>query len=192
MNDVLEPPDEPRRAGPATAAGGPAHLLPETLTADDVIAFSVFYRAEIKALVNFLLWMGAGLADATDIAQETMTTAYKKWSSIRNHRAWARRVASRVYGHRLFSHEMATEPEILSPLLPASSDIAAWEQRHDVLRLLATLPERQRQVMAWTYDGYTPQEIAEELGIAAEAVRASLKLARRRLTEGVRREGTAG
>ncbi|MFJ6199127.1 sigma factor-like helix-turn-helix DNA-binding protein [Micromonospora sp. NPDC092111] len=37
--------------------------------------------------------------------------------------------------------------------------------------------------MAWTFDGYRPQEIADELDISPEAVRASLKLARRALAE---------
>ncbi|MFY1698586.1 sigma factor-like helix-turn-helix DNA-binding protein [Solwaraspora sp. WMMA2101] len=84
---------------------------------------------------------------------------------------------------------MVTEPELLSPLLSASADISAWEQRHDVIRLLAILPWRQRQVMAWTFDGYQPQEIAVELEITPEAVRASLKLARRALAEHLRRAG---
>jgi len=190
MNHVLEPPDEPGRTLPTTATGAPAHHDPDAPLVD-VAAYSAFYRAEVKALVNFLLWMGAGLADATDIAQETMIEAYQGWPSIRHPRAWTRRVASRRYGRQQFGQEVVTEPELLSPLLSASADIAAWEQRHDVLRLLAMLPWRQRQVMAWTFDGYQPQEIAVELQITAEAVRASLKLARRTLAERLGRAGGA-
>jgi len=190
MNHVLEPPDEPGRTLPTTATGAPAHHDPDAPLVN-VAAYSAFYRAEVKALVNFLLWMGAGLADATDIAQETMIEAYQGWPSIRHPRAWTRRVASRRYGREQFGQEVVTEPELLSPLLSASADIAAWEQRHDVLRLLAMLPWRQRQVMAWTFDGYQPQEIAVELQITAEAVRASLKLARRTLAERLGRAGGA-
>ncbi|WBB88168.1 sigma-70 family RNA polymerase sigma factor [Micromonospora sp. WMMC264] len=182
MNDVLEPPDETGRSLPTTAAGVPARHDPDTPPVD-VAAYSAFYRTEVKALVNFLLWMGAGLADATDIAQETMIEAYQSWPSILHPRAWTRRVASRRYGRRRFGQEVAIEPERLSPLLPACADISAWEQRHEVLRLLAMLPWRQRQVIAWTFDGYRPQEIADELDITPEAVRASLKLARRALAE---------
>ncbi|ROO61867.1 RNA polymerase sigma-70 factor (ECF subfamily) [Micromonospora sp. Llam0] len=188
MNHVLEPPDEPGRTLPTTATGAPGHHDPDPPLVD-VAAYSAFYRAEVKALVNFLLWMGAGLADATDIAQETMIEAYQSWPSIRHPRAWTRRVASRRYGRRQFGQEVITEPELLSPLLSASADLCAWEQRHDVLRLLAMLPWRQRQVMAWTFDGYQPQEIAVELEITPEAVRASLKLARRALAEHLRRAG---
>ena len=188
MTDVLEPPDEPGRSLPTATPGVPARHHPDTPPVD-VAAFSAFYRAEVKALVNFLLWIGASLADATDIAQETMIEAYRKWPSIQQPRAWTRRVASRQYGHRRFGQEIAIEPEIFSPLLRAPADIAAWEQRHEVLRLLATLPWRQRQVMAWTFDGYQPQEIADELNITPEAVRASLMLARRALAEGLGQAG---
>jgi RNA polymerase sigma factor (sigma-70 family) len=188
MNDVLEPPDEPGRTLPTTATGVPARHDLDTPPVD-VAAYSAFYRAEVKALVNFLLWMGAGLADATDIAQETMIEAYQSWPSIRHPRAWTRRVASRRYGRQQFGQEVVTEQELLSLLLPASADNAAWEQRHDVLRLLATLPWRQRQVMAWTFDGYQPKEIAVELDVTPEAVRASLKLARRTLADHFGRAG---
>ena len=43
--------------------------------------------------------------------------------------------------------------------------------------------------MAWTLDGYTPAQIANELGITAEAVRSSLKKARRTLAAYLRTEG---
>ncbi|MFJ6199126.1 RNA polymerase sigma factor [Micromonospora sp. NPDC092111] len=141
MNHVLEPPDEPARSMPTTAADVPDHYRPDTPLVD-VAAFSAFYRAEVKALVNFLIWMGAGVADAADIAQETMIEAYRSWPSIQHPRAWTRRVASRQYGRRHFGQEVTTEPETLNPLLSTSADICAWEQRHDVLRLLTTLPWR--------------------------------------------------
>jgi RNA polymerase sigma factor (sigma-70 family) len=188
MNDVLEPPDESGRSLPTAAPDVPACPRPQTPPVE-VAAFGAFYRAEVKALVNFLLWMGAGIADAADLAQETMIEAYRSWPSIQHPRAWTRRVASRQYGRRRYGHEVATEPEDLSPLLRAPADIAAWEQRHEVLRLLATLPWRQRQVMAWTFDGYPPQDIANELDITPQAVRASLKLARRTLAAGLSQAG---
>lgn len=65
-----------------------------------------------------------------------------------------------------------------SPLLATDTDLDSFEQRHHVLPLLEQLPSRQRQVMAWTYDGCTPTEIAEELKMNPEAVRSSLKKAR--------------
>ena len=61
------------------------------------------------------------------------------------------------------------------------TDWEAFEQRHEILRVLERLPLRQRQVMTWTYDGCTPTEIAEALTMTPEAVRSSLKKARTNL-----------
>jgi RNA polymerase sigma-70 factor (ECF subfamily) len=58
-----------------------------------------------------------------------------------------------------------------------------------VLQVLRLLPYRQRQVMAWTYDGYTPAEIATFLNLDAGAVRASLHKARETLKRQLIGEG---
>jgi RNA polymerase sigma factor (sigma-70 family) len=58
-----------------------------------------------------------------------------------------------------------------------------------VLGLLRLLPPRQRQVMAWVYDGYTPAEIATFLGLDPGTVRASLHKAREMLKYHLTGEG---
>lgn len=160
----------------------------------DVEAFSAFYRAEVRGLVNFLIWMGAGPAAAADLAQDTLIDAYRGWADIAHPRAWVRRVASRKYLRQLMHDETPVDPaDEAGPLLlkATQNEIAAWEQRHDVLRLVATLPPRQRQVMAWSLDGYRPEEIAAELNQSPEAVRSSLLRARRALAERLREGGSA-
>jgi RNA polymerase sigma-70 factor (ECF subfamily) len=130
------------------------------------------------------MWQGAQLSDAVELTQATMAEAYKYWSTIRVPEAWARRVASRALVRKTASVEDPVDeiPEP-SPLLPPLTNILAWEQRHEVLCLLSLLPPRQRQVMAWSLQGFTPAEIAEELKITGEAVRASLKKARTTLAQ---------
>ncbi len=76
-----------------------------------------------------------------------------------------------------------------SSLPPPPTNIQAWEQRHEVLRLLDRLPPLQRQVMALTLDSYTPAEISSELEITPEAVRSRLLRARRTLAEYLRSTG---
>ena len=145
-------------------------------------SFNAFYRSFTPTLVAFLVWQGASLADAADVAQEAMIQAYQRWPTIRHPQAWTRRVASRAYTRRVASIEdLVPSLASITPLLPVETDVAAWEQRHDVLRLLAVLPPRQRQVMAWTLDGYTPSEIAKELIMTPESVRTNLVKARRSL-----------
>lgn len=147
-------------------------------------AFSAFYRASTEKLVAFLMWQGARPADAIEIAQDTMAAAYRSWDHIAHPRAWVRRVASRGYARRIASLEedlVETPPEQRTPLLRADSDPDVLIERHEVLRLLALLPSRQRQIMAWTFDDYSPAEIAQELGMPSDAVRSSLRKARRTL-----------
>ncbi|WP_256790132.1 RNA polymerase sigma factor [Frankia sp. AvcI1] len=148
------------------------------------VVFEDFYQEFTPTLVAFLLWQGARLADAADIVQETMTTAYRRWTDIKHPRAWTRTVASREYVRRIASVEdpVGDLSEVVV-LLPANGDLAAFEQRHEVLRLLKLLPHRQRQVMAWAFLGYTPAETADELKISSDAVRSTLKLARRALAQ---------
>lgn len=144
--------------------------------------FAAFYQENTKSLVAFLLVQGANLIDATDIVQDTMTAAYRRWRSIEHHRAWAYRVTSRALIRRISTiHEdPVAEPSQPSPLL-RDTDIDHWEQHQDIARVISRLPPRQRQIMAWTLFGYTPTEIAGELNITPEAVRSTLLKARRAL-----------
>lgn len=169
-------PDQPRSQQSVTQGPAP--------TVD--VAFSAFYRRFVPTLVGFLVWQGARLPDAADLAQVAMSEAYRYWSTIREPEAWVRRVASRA----LVRHIARVEPEDpageipeRSSLLRSLTNVTAWEQQHEVLRLLDLLPPRQRQVMAWTLEGYTPAEIAKELKIESDAVRSSLSKARKTLAQ---------
>lgn len=59
-----------------------------------------------------------------------------------------------------------------------SGELDAGLEEDTVLALLSQLPPRQRQVMAFAFDGYTPKETAISLGIPAGTVRLSLHKAR--------------
>jgi RNA polymerase sigma factor (sigma-70 family) len=55
------------------------------------------------------------------------------------------------------------------------------DQERFVLAALAGLPGKQRQVMAWSMDGFSPGEIAQVLGEEPAAVRQNLRRARQNL-----------
>ncbi|MEU4098359.1 sigma-70 family RNA polymerase sigma factor [Streptomyces sp. NPDC026673] len=170
-----EPADYPMRPAPtsAPAAPGREHRRVEQ-------EFTAFYCSTVKPLVGFLVNLGAPLPVAADIAQDTMLTAYRTWSAIRQPRAWAHSVASRALIRAIA--EVREEPvdEVPEPtsLLPRPDAFAEWQARYDLLPLLRALPHRQRQVLAWSLSGFTPAETAEQLEIRPEAVRASLRKAR--------------
>lgn len=186
-NNVSGPPPEDGTAGPLT--GTPDGPGSPTRVPRSTTEFECFYRAEARDLVRFLVWLGAPLADAADVAQDTMIEAYRQWSTIRRPRAWIRTVASRTFLRRLAQVDQPVEDVDGRPLLSDSCDlITAWLQHQEILRLLALLPPRQRQVMAWIFDGYSPKRIAPELGITPDDVRSNLRLARRALAEHLRKE----
>lgn len=185
--DSRPDPPEPVTAREALSARPRPDSSPSP-SAETITAFSAFYREFVPILVGFLIWQGARPTDAADIAQETMAAAFRSWESIDNPQAWTRRVASRAYARRIASVDedlVADVPEARSPLIGDPSAVDAVVERHEVLRLLALLPPRQRQVMAWTVDGFAPSEIAAELKMEPDAVRASLYRARRALAREV-------
>jgi DNA-directed RNA polymerase specialized sigma24 family protein len=100
-----------------------AHATSDTEQADVDVTFTAFYLETIKPLVGFLLLQGARLADATDIAQDTMTAAYGRWRSIEHPRAWAHRVASRALIRKIASvrEDSVIETPEPSPLLRATN-----------------------------------------------------------------------
>lgn len=144
--------------------------------------FAQFYRDQRPRLVAFLVYLGADQQTALDVSQETMLAAYRDWATIRHPHRWIRVVASRALLRILTNgRELPAEgsdSEAMST--PNVLDVVLQREQHQ--RLLATmrlLPVRQRQVLAWTYDGYHPHEIADMLGISRDAVRANLMKARR-------------
>lgn len=167
-----------------------AELIDAEADRRDKAAFEAFYRRFVPRLVGFLICQGAGLQVAADIAQETMIKAWRGWSRIDFPEPWARRTASRaLIRHLIDDRETPTGPVPDSTLITNPDVIGEFESRHVIIPLVRRLPTRQRQVLAWTLAGDTPSEIAGELGLTPEAVRASLKVARRKIAQMLDVEG---
>lgn len=66
---------------------------------------------------------------------------------------------------------------------PQFADLSLSEEAKQVYEAIACLPPKQRQVMAWHYDGYQAGEIAKILGMSQELVRSHLRYARKRLKQ---------
>jgi RNA polymerase sigma factor (sigma-70 family) len=140
--------------------------------------FATFYRQQTPGLVAFVMWLGAPVHDAENIAQETMLRAYKGRKAIEHPRTWIRVVASREYFRSVLNGNDDPVAEVPETSRPGIDAAVTGEEQARVLALLRRLPPRQRQIMAWVYDGYKPKEIAVLLGIELNAVRVSLHKAR--------------
>lgn len=175
---------EPDPAGPANSAatGNEPDCTSGRAEADDD-AFVEFYRAYAKSLVAFLLMQGACLADAAELAQDTLCAAYQHWPTIEHPKAWTRRVASRALIRRKLAEHETPVDQLPHPstLLRSDVDIEHWERQHDLLRALVGLSHRQRHVMALHLHGVDNTQIATELGITPGAAREHLSQARHAL-----------
>jgi RNA polymerase sigma factor (sigma-70 family) len=99
------------------------------------------------------------------------------WRTIRFPHAWVRKVAQ----HEYFRHCRDAARETSLDAAPGRADrpagisaAVALEQQADtreILTAIAALPPKQRQVMAWHWDGFSDAEVARELGDSEAAVR---------------------
>jgi RNA polymerase sigma-70 factor (ECF subfamily) len=146
-------------------------------------SFGEFYAREILRLLQFMRKQGASWDDAWDASQEAFTEALRRWRTIENPRAWVRTTATRAYIRQQARGQEDEERVARADWTPRPpfDKLEISEQESLILKIIASLPPRQRQVMAWHYDGYSNIEIAEILGLSADAVGASLYQARQQL-----------
>ncbi|WP_410593764.1 RNA polymerase sigma factor [Amycolatopsis sp. lyj-23] len=140
--------------------------------------FDAFFRADFPALVAFLCKAGFEVETARDVAAEAMLHALEAWPVVEDPRAWVRRVAGRLIdapaGARVDWAPVGDPQD--------DEELAGLVDQHaGLIELLASLPGKQRMVLAWSLDGFTPSQIAEALRIAPATVRSTLRHVRERL-----------
>lgn len=153
--------------------------------------FASFYRGHHGRLVSYLIYQGASVHLAAELAQEAMITAFQRWQEISSPRAYAWTVAYRAFTRHALHDAEEPVAEVPEPtiVLPHPQEAEIWLGKQQIVKVLRALPPRQRQVLALVFDGWTPAEIAELLGIASAAARASLMKARRNAAEYLRHLG---
>jgi RNA polymerase sigma factor (sigma-70 family) len=155
----------------------PAVAIPESL------AFETFFHGEYPQLCRALVLLVGDAFEAEELAQEAMTRVLERWDRVREmdsptgyvyrtalnlQRKRIRRLAVRA--RRVFADEPTDD------LAPAADD------RHDVRRALASLPEGQRAALVLVE--WLEMDIAEAatvLGIKAGSVRVRLHRGREAL-----------
>jgi RNA polymerase sigma factor (sigma-70 family) len=149
----------------------------------EIVEFSKFYMENVPRLIAFLACRGVSVIDAADCVQETLIDALPPvWGTLEYPYAWCRRVAHRKSCELAQRRREApcADPELVGPpLVAAGVDVEYLESNHEFLYWLSRLGGgKQREVLAWTYDGAAPAEIAAELGMDPATVRSTLRNAR--------------
>ena len=149
------------------------------------MTFEEFVSARLGALVRYATVVTWDPHLAEDITQNVLVRAQARWSRISALEApehylkrmvvneflsWRRRRAAR---------SIPLTGEVLAGLMPPAPDpTAPRDERDAMLRLIATLPPRQRAVIALRfYEDLPTDQIAEILGCRAVTVRTHLSRA---------------
>jgi RNA polymerase sigma-70 factor (ECF subfamily) len=146
--------------------------------------FARFYREHFRRVTAYLTALGATVDQAADAAQDAMITVYEHWADITSPRAYLYKAAHRAFirDARAAARLPASldSPELAGLQDPREPDgLEMVLQTERAIQLLRTLPPLQRQVLALTYDDWTPAQIAELLAIHPATIRSTLRHARR-------------
>jgi RNA polymerase sigma-70 factor (sigma-E family) len=162
--------------GAAAGAWGGIGDDPRAWTPDQAV--TVLHAAHYRGLVR----TAALLLHRTDLAEEVVQDAFvglhRRWGRLRDpERAVAYLRQSTVNGARSAGRRMATaqrkQPALEAGLTAVPDPAGGVAERESVLQALATLPQRQREVLVLRYYAdLSEAAIAEALGISPGTVKA--------------------
>ncbi|MDR7275539.1 RNA polymerase sigma factor [Catenuloplanes atrovinosus] len=146
------------------------------------IPFDDYFRARFTSLIALLVKVEAARFDeAEDAAAAAMSAAHPLWDTIIEPDKWVWRVARNHFLKVRLRERRRTRRlwEMIDHLTPKRDcSLPDDESEELVLDLVGRLPKEQRAVMAFTYDGWSPAEIAELLEKDPQTVRSTLRQAR--------------
>jgi RNA polymerase sigma factor (sigma-70 family) len=151
-----------------------------------VSALEEFFRAAYQPLLRDVIFAGGKPHEAEDAVSAAMVEVLKRWDTIENPQAYARRAAiSSLIKDKQRGLQRTRDRLIQRGDVPLEHDLdpglMVWEQGEWVTLLLKSLPPAQREVLACLVDMFSQQEIAQLLGKTDAAVRQNLCAARRNL-----------
>ncbi|MEU4689384.1 SigE family RNA polymerase sigma factor [Actinoplanes sp. NPDC023714] len=153
------------------------------------MTFEEFIAARLGALVRYATVVTWDPHLAEDIVQNVLVRAQSRWGRISRADAPEHYVKRMVvneflsWRRRRAAQSVPLSGDVLAAVMPAGPDvIAERDERDAMLRLIATLPPKQRAVIALRfYEDLAVEEIAEILGCRTVTVRTHLMRALARL-----------
>ena len=135
--------------------------------ADYAVAFESGYAATRR----FLLSRGAGFEEADEIAQAAWVRGWEYREQLRDPSLvgyWVNSIARNLFRAR-FRHAPLISLEGVDPSYRMSLD-----SQIELNRLLDRCPQRDRQLLEKSLDGYSAEEIAKTEGISSTGIRVRL------------------
>lgn len=139
-----------------------------------------FCHWEADPLHRFLISIGARPDEAEDVLQNILVALWARQDTIEHLRGYAYTMAPRVLQRlRATQIEEPLPHDAFEALGQFPEDATATKD--EIITLFKRLPGLQRHVIALTYDGFTPTEIADLLDKDPGTIRVTLHQARRKL-----------
>ena len=148
--------------------------------------FEIFFAATNPRLFTAMWLVTGDRYEAEEIAQDAFLRVFERWdhvSRLENPESYVFRTAMNVFRNRYRRAALATRRGLsLAP--QASDELAAVEDRDEVIRLLHPLPPRQRAaVVATSILDLSAEEAGRVLGMRSATVRALTSRARSRMKD---------
>jgi RNA polymerase sigma-70 factor (ECF subfamily) len=147
----------------------------------------------VPRVYRFALRLTADVNLAEDLTQETFLRAWRQRGSLREPQAtrvWLFRITANLWRDRLrrgrspIAQAGPLDGQQLCPMQLPEHAAANHEELAKALAAMDGLPPRQREVLyLCACEGMTPTEAAEVLQTSADAAKANLSLARKRIRE---------
>lgn len=160
----------------------------------DARAFETLYRLHVDKIYGLCLRMTGNVSEAEDCTQEAFIQAWKKMAKFRGDSAfatWLHRIAvNAVLGRIRKSKREQDRIQAVSDVQPARVVTGDTGELRDLAAAVDRLPERARHVFVLNaVYGYSHEEAAGMLGIAAGTSKAQLHRARRLLMQQLEEQG---
>ena len=161
----------------------------------DTRAFEALYRSHSGKVYGLCLRMTGNVAEAEDCTQEAFIQAWNKLAKFRGDSSfgtWLHRVAVNVVlGRKRSSRREQDRMQVVSDIHPPRESIGDSGGIEDLEAAMATLPSGARHVFVLhAVYGYSHNETAAMLDIAAGTSKAQMHRARRLLMQQLEEQGT--
>src|SRR5438874_952508 len=138
------------------------------------ISFEEFFEANRRSLYGALCLVTGDRSEAEELMQDAFLRVWERWDRVATFddpTAYLYRTAMNLYRNRVRRALVAARKALSAR--PSEDDLAAIEDRDEIVRRLRPLPPRQRAAILLTsYLDFSSDEAARILGIRPSTVRA--------------------